>query len=270
MRVDLHLHSTASDGSLSPSALAWAARAGGLHVIALTDHDTTGGVADASQAGAGNVHVIQGIELSCTHECTEVHMLGYFVDPGHPALVEYERAASLRRRERMHAMIDRLAALGPRVSMDDVQVAAGPGALAIARPHLARVLVQKGHAATVSEAFDRWIGNTAPAYVSVDLIDPERAIERIHAAGGVAVWAHPDMTQLRDAIGTFASWGLDGIECYRPRCSSAESLEMEAMAQGRGLLVTGGSDWHGIWNGRLGSFSLGREEVGAFLEYGGI
>lgn len=270
MRVDLHLHSTASDGSLSPSALVWAARAGGLHVIALTDHDTTGGLADASNAGTGMVHVIRGIELSCTHECSEVHMLGYYVDPTEVGMVEHERAAGIRRRERMQGMIDRLAVLGPRVSMDDVQVVAGPGAQTIARPHLARVLVQKGHATSVSDAFEKWIGNSAPAYVSVDLIDPARAIERIHAAGGLAVWAHPDLAQVGPWLDAFVSWGMDGIECYRPRCSSTESLELEAAALARGLLVTGGSDWHGIWNGRLGAFSLGRDEVGAFLERGGI
>lgn len=270
MRVDLHLHSTASDGSLSPSALVWAARAGGLHVIALTDHDTTSGLQEASRAGTGSVHVIGGIELSCTHNCSEIHMLGYFVDPAHEAMVEHEQTASVRRRERMHAMIDRLAALGPRVSMDDVQVAAGPDAQTIARPHLARVLVQKGHATSVSDAFERWIGNAAPAYVSVDLIDPACAIERIHAAGGLAVWAHPDIGLLRTSLHAFVEWGLDGIECYRPRCSPNESLELESAAGSRGLFVTGGSDWHGIWNGRLGAFSLGREEVGEFLERGGI
>jgi predicted metal-dependent phosphoesterase TrpH len=270
MRVDLHLHSTASDGSLSPSALVWAARAGGLHVIALTDHDTTGGLSEACRAGAGSVHVIGGIELSCTYNFAEVHMLGYFVDPTHPTLVEHERLAGLRRRERMHAMIDRLAALGPRVSMDDVQIAAGPDAQTIARPHLARVLVQKGHATSVSDAFERWIGNAAPAYVSVDLIDPAQAIKHIHLAGGIAVWAHPEPSLLRASIDAFVSWGMDGIECYRPRCSPRESLEFETAAQERGLLVTGGSDWHGIWNGRLGLFSLGRDEVGAFLAHGGI
>jgi hypothetical protein len=270
MRVDLHLHSTASDGSLSPSALVWAARAGGLHVIALTDHDTTAGIQEACRAGTGSVHVIGGIELSCTYRCSEVHVLGYFVDPSNAALAEHERSASVRRRERMHAMIDRLAALGPRVSMDDVQVAAGPDAQTIARPHLARVLVQKGHATSVSDAFERWIGNAAPAYVSVDLIDPERAIERIQAAGGVAIWAHPDINLLRSSIDSFVEWGLDGIECYRPRCSPSESLELEAAAKARGLFTTGGSDWHGIWNGRLGVFSLGRDEVGEFLEHGGI
>jgi hypothetical protein len=270
MRVDLHLHSTSSDGSLSPAALVAAARSGGLHVIALTDHDTTAGFAEASTAGQDSVHVIAGVEISTTFACDELHVLGYYIDPDHVALREHEEHAVRRRRERMIAMIDRLAGLGVHVSLDDVLAAAGPSSRTIARPHLARALVQRGHAPTIADAFERWIGNAGPAFVPVDLLTPTQAIELIHAAGGIAVWAHPLLEMFRTELARFCAWGIDGIECYRPRCPPSESIELEAATIARRLFVTGGSDWHGTWNGRLGTFSLGRDEVGPFLERGGI
>ncbi len=270
MNIDLHIHSLASDGSLSPRDLVAAARAAGLHVIALADHDTTAGVRDAAAAGEGHVHVIPALEISTTHAGEDVHLLGYYVDLDDPALIAYEESAVHRRRERMQSMIDRLAGLGVRVSLGDVETAAGIEARSIARPHLARALVGAGHAMTVADAFDRWIGNAAPAYVAVDLISLADAIAMVRAAGGVAVWAHPDMDMFRRDIGQFHALGLNGVECYRPRSTPSESLELETAAQRRGMLVTGGSDWHGLWNGRLGSFAVTRDEVGAFLERGGI
>jgi len=259
----------ASDGSLSPSALVWAARAGGLHVIALTDHDTTAGYSEAAEAGRGSVHVVPGIEVSTTFECRELHMLGYFVDPDHPALQEHESEAMTRRRDRMAAMIDALRAGGLTVPFEAVAAEAS-GSRIVARPHLARVLVQRGHAATVSDAFDRWIGDACPAYRPVNLVTPYEAIERIHCAGGIAVWAHPELDLLRREVRRFAAGGLDGIECYRPRCPPEDCLMFERTAEELRLYATGGSDWHGVWNGRLGTFSLSHEEVGAVLEYGGI
>ncbi len=269
MRIDLHLHSTASDGSLSPSELISAARTGGLDVVSLTDHDTTSGFAEASAAGRGSVHVVPGIEMSTTHEGLELHMLGYFVDPVHPVLQAHERDAVERRRERMIAILDALDGGGVSVDYTEVTSAAA-GARVIARPHLARVLVQRGFAHTVSEAFDRYIGNACDAYRPVNLVGPAEAIERIHTAGGIAVWAHPDYDSFNREIRRFVNWGLDGVECYRPKCSAQESMAFEQVATSLGLYVTGGSDWHGVWHGRLGLFSLGREELGAVLERGGI
>jgi predicted metal-dependent phosphoesterase TrpH len=269
MRIDLHLHSTASDGSLSPSALVWAAKAGGLHVIALTDHDTTAGYAEARAAGSGSVHVVPGIEVSTTWEDRELHILGYYIDAAHPVLACHETEAVERRRERMLSILDALRPAGVRVEYEEV-IAAAAGARIIARPHLARVLVEHGHAQTVAEAFERWIGDACAAYRPVDLITPEGAIARIHEAGGVAVWAHPDIGQFRRDIRRFLTWGIDGIECYRPRCPPVECLELERATTDLRLLVTGGSDWHGTWNGRLGAWSLGREEIGPMLERGGI
>jgi 3',5'-nucleoside bisphosphate phosphatase len=269
MRVDLHLHSTASDGSLSPAALVQNAIAGGLDVIALTDHDTIGGLAEAASAGAGCIHVIPGIEISTNQATAEIHILGYFIDPANARLLEHETSAVARRRERMGDIVEALRSGGVNVSISEVVEAAG-NARVIARPHLARVLVQRGYAASVSDAFDRWIGNTSSAFRSVNLVSPELAINIIHEAGGIAVWAHPDLTRFRADARHLAEAGLDGVECFRPRCSADESLELERSALGLGLLPTGGSDWHGPWSGRLGTFALGRDEIGAFLARGGI
>jgi predicted metal-dependent phosphoesterase TrpH len=270
VRIDLHLHSTASDGSLSPSALVWAARTAGLHVIALTDHDTAAGVNEASAAAVGAVHVIAGIEISTTYEAGELHMLGYFIDPAHPAICKYAQTAAVGRRKRMHAMIERLETLGVTVNFEEVVAAAGSEAAAIGRPHLARALVQRGYAQSFAEAFDRYIGDRGPAFLPTQLLTPHGAIDLIHEAGGLAVWAHPKPTLFQRDIHQFASWGLDGVECFRPRCPAEECLSLESRTKSLGLLVTGGSDWHGIWHGRLGEFSMSYDEVGAFLERGGI
>ena len=270
MRIDLHLHSTASDGSLSPSALVCAARAGGLHVIALTDHDTSAGVAEACAAGVGSIHVISGIELSTMHEGAEVHVLGYFVDPTHPRLVEYANSAEEARHERMRDMLGRLNSLGVSIPYQEVLDVAGPTARAIGRPHLARALVQRGYAHSHADAFDRFIGDAGPAYLPISLVNVREAIELIHDAGGLAIWAHPRPEVFHRELRRFAAWGLDGAECFRPRADASDSLRLEAACKLNRLLVTGGSDWHGSWHGRLGTWSVSCDEVGAFLERGGI
>jgi predicted metal-dependent phosphoesterase TrpH len=270
VRIDLHLHSTASDGSLSPSALVCAARAGGLHIIALTDHDTAAGFDEGNDAGIGSIHVIPGIEVSTTHECGDVHVLGYFIDPKHARIVAYMRDAEERRRERMRTMLGRLDEMGVNVPWEEVLAAAGPAARVIGRPHLARALIVRGYAQSHAEAFDRFIGDHGPAYMPVDLATPRQAIELIHEAGGIAVWAHPRFEAFQRELGRFVEWGLDGVECYRPRCDPTESLQLESETRRLGLLTTGGSDWHGSWHGKLGAFSVTEDEVGAFLERGGI
>jgi predicted metal-dependent phosphoesterase TrpH len=270
LRLDLHIHSTASDGTLTPAAVVSAARAGGLHIIAIADHDTVSGVAEAQQAAAGSVHVIPALELSTRHAGGELHMLGYYVNPDDPALRSFGARAAHRREERMRDMIDRLDQAGVHVAYADVLAAAGPKPASIGRPHLARALVQRGYATTMADAFDRWIGDDGPAFVATRLLDPGAAIALIHAAGGIAVWAHPRSDMLEPLLPRLIEQGLDGLECYRPRMLPAETERIAALAARHQLVVTGGSDWHDDCYGPLGSFAVERDEVAAFLEIGGI
>lgn len=225
---------------------------------------------DAQAAAEGIVHVIPALELSTYHDGSEFHILGYFVDTRAPRLVAHGARASVARESRMRDMLGRLHTIGMTVEFADVLAAAGTRPESIGRPHLARALVQRGYVTTVAEAFDRFIGDQGPAFVSTALITPFEAIDIIHEAGGVAVWAHPRPDLLQTALPAITAHGLDGLECYRPRLTHAETERIAAIAAGAGLFVTGGSDWHGDWQGRLGDFSIEREDVARFLEIGGI
>lgn len=269
MRVDLHLHSTASDGALDPVALVELAARGRLDVIALTDHDTTAGLASAMVAGEGRIEVIPGVELSTTFDGREVHMLGYLIDPAAEELTTFSRHAAARRQIRMTGMIERLRELGIPVRYEEVVRLAGAEAN-VGRPHLARVLVQHGHVRTFAEAFDRFIGDGGPAFLPVQLLTPVQAIEMIHRAGGVAVWAHPPLDLFRTQLQTLVEHGLDGVEAFRPRTTPSEADALVAGAASASLLVTGGSDWHGDWNGPIGDFAVSSDDIGAFLALRGF
>lgn len=275
MRIDLHLHSTASDGALTPDALVRTARNAGLDIIALTDHDTIDGVeiaqAEAERSGPKpRPTIIPGIEISSTLDGEELHILGYFVDPAHPTLRTFGDAAAKRRRERMQAMIDKLEELGVHVLLEDVLRVAGPESASIGRPHLARALVEQGSVASFGEAFERYLADDGPAHVPIQLLSSREAIDLIHNTGGIAVWAHPPHPTFEDKLDAFVDWGLDGVECYRPRNSEAEVSRLLDAAHEHDLLVTGGSDWHGEWHGPLGSFHVDRDQVEALLQAGGL
>ena len=270
MDLDLHLHSTASDGTLPPREVVVAALAARLDVISLTDHDTTAGIAAALEAAAGHpLEVIPGIEVSATWEHGEIHILGYFVDPDHPRMVEHGEWAGGRRVQRMRTMVERLQDSGIAVEMGDVEAAAGAERGSLARPHLARALVGRGVVDSVYEAFDRFIGDEHTAYEPTGLLSPEAAVQVIRDSGGIAVWAHPPMNQLDALLPRLMRAGLRGLETYRPRNPPDRIRQLERRAQSLGLLVTGGSDWHGPEGGELGQFRVSATEVGAFLEEGG-
>ena len=265
MRADLHLHSNASDGSLSPGAVAWAARAGGLSLIAICDHDTVAGVGEAQAALPDGLRLIAGIEISSAIGGRELHVLGYGIDPGFPELLSYTARAATARAERMRTMIARLQERKVNVAYGDVIAAAEVPPQCLGRPHLARALMNRGHVRTIGEAFDRFIGNDSPAYVPADLLPPVAAIELIHAAGGVAVWAHPRLEIFDREVRGLRERGLDGVECYRPRTLPTEVQYYETAARDLGMLRTGGSDWHGSWHGPLGDFAVGEAELAQFL-----
>ncbi len=271
MKIDLHVHTNTSDGALAPSEVVNRAADAGLDVLAIADHDTTAGVIPAQEtAETRDVHVIPAIEISASHRGRDIHILGYMVDPRAPVLSEHTAEARERRDVRIREMIHRLEELGVSVSYDAVVEEAGPNAQSLARPHLARVLWNQGHVSSVAQAFDRYIADDGPAYVPVRAIDVPTAIQRIHQAGGIAVWAHPPMPLLGGALQEFLDAGLDGIECYRPRVAPPELNRLLNKARQHALVVTGGSDWHGDWQGDLGTFYLEPEVLDEFLARAGI
>jgi 3',5'-nucleoside bisphosphate phosphatase len=270
VKLDLHLHSTASDGSLSPSALTWAARSGGLDVIALTDHDTCAGMEEALAKLPPNLHLIPGIELSTTLDGTDLHILGYFIDHKHQALVNHAQQALTQRAERVRKMIALLENYNIHLTYEDVVADASSTRGVLGRPHVARALQRKGYVQTIGEAFDRFLGDNGPCFLPTELLHPRDAIDLIRTVGGVSLWAHPRPDAFERVFPLLLEWGIGGLECIRPRATGAEIQFLEEHAKQRGLLISGGSDWHGTWHGRLGDFFVRNEEVEALLHAGGI
>jgi predicted metal-dependent phosphoesterase TrpH len=241
------MHSTASDGALAPAAVVAAAARAGLAAVALTDHDTLGGVAEAKAEGARQgVRVIPGVELSAVDDDGEVHLLGLHVS--RPEVLE-QRLGGFRdaRRVRAERMVERLNALGIPVTMEAVLAEAGTGA--IGRPHVARALVAGGWARDQREAFDTWLGNGRPANVEKQRLSLREAIELVHQAGGLAVLAHPGASATRARLEALAALGLDGVEVRHPGHTAEDIARIGALADHLGLVRSGGSDWHGTTDG---------------------
>lgn len=272
MRLDLHMHTTASDGAWSPAAVVEGAAAGRLDVISITDHDTTEGFAAARQQAEGlRIQVIPGIEVSSSHGGRDVHVLGYFVDPQSPAMTRHGERAGDSRDARMREMVSRLAGQGIEITMDSVEAVAGPDRGVIGRPHLARALVDAGHASSMHDAFNSLIGDNSDAFVPLDLLDPMEAVEVILDGGGIPVWAHPPADMVEGLLPTMVSAGLRGLEVYRPRHKRSETLRLESIARSAGLLTTGGSDWHTPdYGSSLGDFHVTGDEVEGLLREGGM
>jgi 3',5'-nucleoside bisphosphate phosphatase len=271
MHLDLHLHSTASDGRRSPAEVVEAAIAGALDVIALTDHDTVAGFDDALKAARGrSIDVIPGIEVSSSEHGSELHILGYFIDPASPGMRRHAERAGTGRAARLEAMVERLRLQGVEVSFDAVLEQAGDDVASLGRPHLARELERVGYVDSLPEAFDRFIGNGHPAYIPTDLLDPGEAISLIRESGGVAVWAHPPMSGFEERLGELVKLGLQGVEVYRPRNSPRWVRKLLRAAAASGLLVSGGSDWHGPDDGVLGDFHVTGDSVQGLLDAGRV
>ena len=243
LRIDLHTHSTASDGELPPADLVRLAIERGLSVIALTDHDSCDGIDVAIEAARGTrLEVIPGVELSCDVSQSEVHMLGYFVD-GHDAhfqsMLDKFREVRFGRAEKM---TKKLAALGAPISFERVKQIAGDGS--IGRPHVAQALLEAGHVATVTEAFDKYIGRNGPAYVERFRLTPEDAVSLILQAGGVPVLAHP--REVTSWVEPLVKVGLIGLEVHYGMYDDPTKAELARIARQYGLVATGGSDFHGL------------------------
>ena len=265
MKIDLHIHTTASDGSENPGRVARMAAANGLGVIAIADHDTVAGVAEATAEAPAGLRVVPAIEISCDSPESHVHLLGYFVDVTHPTLLAHSRRVIELREERMRAMIERLGQLGIPVEYDAVRMEAGDDAV-LGRPHLARTLVATGAVATVGRAFELYLADRGPAWVPMQAVTLEEACAIVHEAGGVAVWAHPEGATLEATIDGFRAQGGDGVECIRSRATASDVERALALTRARSLIPTGGSDWHGTWHGRLGDFSIDSGRLPEFME----
>lgn len=269
-RADLHTHSTASDGMLAPADLVHQAHRRGLTIIALTDHDTTKGLAEAIAAGEQlGVRVIPGIELSTDVEDGEVHILGYGIDAESEtlqgALAGYRQA----RRERAEKIVSRLRDMD--VHVPEGSVRASDGDAAIGRPHIARALIEAGYVQSIGEAFDRYLGNDKPAYIASERKPtPEEAIRLIRSAGGLPVHAHPFTSALFPAsLPKLVDAGLAGIEVFYGEYSPEQRRALIRLAAEHQLLMTGGSDYHGEnFKARrdLGSVEVPHDALGQFLQ----
>jgi predicted metal-dependent phosphoesterase TrpH len=248
--VDLHTHSTASDGSLTPRELVRLAKERGLAAIALTDHDTVDGLPEAMAAGAEfGLEVIPGVEISARHLLGSMHILGYFLDYTSPRLAERLAVLKQARKERNPRIVAKLNALGIPLTLAQVEAVAGGGQ--VGRPHIARALLVGGYVRDLQEAFDIYLGNQGKAYVSKFRFPPEEALAMIREAGGIPVLAHPftlnlhTLPDLRRLLQELQPLGLAGVECYYPEHSPEQEALYLRAARDAGLLVTGGSDFHG-------------------------
>jgi predicted metal-dependent phosphoesterase TrpH len=241
--IDLHLHSTASDGTSPPETVVGAARTAGLVAIALTDHDTMEGVAEARAAArSAGIELIPGVELSAYDGDEETHLLGLHIgDVGQmQETLEVFRQA---RRERAVAIVRRLNDIGVRITFEDVLAEAG--AAAIGRPHVARAMVQNGWAMDLRDAFDRYLGAGRPAFLDKRRISLREAIDLVHQCGGIAVLAHPGADGTRERVEVLVQAGLDGVEVIHPSHSAEDRARLMALVEHFRLVPSGGSDSHG-------------------------
>ena len=247
--IDLHCHSTFSDGSLTPEQLADEAVKAGLSALALTDHDTVAGLPRFLAAAEGkSFRAVPGVELSVDCSSGVMHMLGYWMDTANPELVRQMEWIRNGREMRNRTMLEKLNALGFAMTWDEVQAMAGEDV--VGRPHFGQVLIQKGYAKDKNEAFDKWLGDGKPGYADRPRLTAEVAVALIRQAGGVAVLAHPFSLRIsRDAMASLfielAAAGLAGVECYYSEHSAELTKEYLAMAKQANLVPTGGSDFHG-------------------------
>lgn len=247
--IDLHCHSTFSDGSLPPEQLVADAVGIGLSALALTDHDTVAGLPRFLAAGLGHpIRLVPGVELSvdCAHGV--MHMLGYWMDTDHPELVRQMEWIRNGREMRNRDILDKLNALGFAMSWEEVASFAGEDV--VGRPHFAQVMLQKGYAKDKNEAFDKWLGDGKPAYADRPRLSAETAVSLIRSARGVAVLAHPFTLRIgketmANLFRSLADAGLAGVECYYSEHSSDLTREYLSMARQANLVPTGGSDFHG-------------------------
>jgi len=246
--IDLHMHSTRSDGSFSPKDVVAHALSVGVSIISLTDHDSVAGVAEATAAGDEvGIGVVPGVELSAQVGKKDVHILGYFIDPEQDDFKAYLKKFQDARVERAEKIVEKLNKMGVRIQM--AQVMAKAGGAAIGRPHIADVLVEEEAVFSANEAFYKYLGYGKPAYQPKYTMSPAEAIEVIHASGGLASLAHPILYSQDDLIPQLAKVGLDALEVMHIKHDAKSVKKYSQAAEQNGLLKTGGSDCHGDGRG---------------------
>ena len=263
IQADLHIHTTCSDGTLTPREVVDHAAAAGLSVIAITDHDTTSGVAEARHHGsARDIEVIPGVEISTYHGDQEFHLIGLYVDTVNTAFLERLNGMCRERHERIVQIVDKLRSIGVELDVQDVMDLADGGSPG--RAHVAQALKDRGHVTNLSEAFCKYVGDTGPAFVPKRYMTMQEAITTIRAMGGVSILAHPGVTARDEYIPLFADMGLHGIEAFYPTYNREQTARYLTMARRLGLLVSGGSDSHGA---RRPDLPIGRVRVpGVYVE----
>ncbi len=248
-RIDLHSHTTASDGSLTPEELVRLAKRQGVSTLAVTDHDTVAGLPRAIAEGERlGVEIIPGIEISCSYGETELHILGYFINPDDPHLKPALTRYWASREDRNPLIVQRLNELG--CELDYAEVKAAAGSATMGRPHIAQALLRKGYVRSISEAFDRYLADGGPAYIPRRLPPPTEAIGLIRQTGGIPVLAHPVYTArikepFEQICETLKGFGLMGIESFYSSHNQQQTDRYRSVSREQNLLVTGGSDFHG-------------------------
>jgi 3',5'-nucleoside bisphosphate phosphatase len=260
--VDLHAHSTASDGSRAPADVIREARRIGLAAIALTDHDTVAGIPEAAAVGEElGVRVVPGVELSAVEGDVETHILGLHLSDTRELEAKLIALREMRR-TRAERMVKRLNELGVRIELASVLEQAAGGA--IGRPHVARAMIAEGWAVDFRDAFDRYLGNGRPAYVTKERLAVSEATTLIHRAGGLAILAHPSHSGTLERIAAFVEQGMDGVEVRHPSHSADDTARLAALVEHFSLVPSGGSDWHGSSDGprTLGMMRVPAEWLG--------
>jgi predicted metal-dependent phosphoesterase TrpH len=249
-RVDLHTHTTASDGTLSPRALVLEAVKHGVRVLAVTDHDSTDGLAEAMDEAARHppLEIVPGLEINCDVEGAEIHVLGYFVDHAAPWFQDFLREQRAERAARVHRIADRLAELGMPIDPAEVFAIVKEGSPG--RPHVAQVMVNRGYVRSIREAFDKYLRAGGAANVPRRRLQPAEAVAVIRKAGGVPVLAHPGLADRDAMIPALVEAGLMGIEVYYAEHSATQTEHYRELCRRHDLVPTGGSDYHGPQSGR--------------------
>jgi predicted metal-dependent phosphoesterase TrpH len=243
---DLHIHSAYSDGTMSPRDIVSYAHAVGLSAVSITDHDTVNAQAEALEAGAAcGIEVVTGIEFSIEEEGSSIHILGYCFDHTNRALVESLEDLARARVSRAEEIVRKLEALGISMPFEAVLAEAGRGS--VGRPHIARVLRKRGHVSSVSDACARYLSDSAPCHVPKKVLPLGEVVRLLSGAGGVAVWAHPGWNIKReDLVDRLVASGVRGVEVWHPNHAERIRKEILELAERRGLVCTGGSDFHFI------------------------